>query len=721
MMNNKSSARISKWIWRIQQLDFVVQHQAGKLAEVPDALSRQPLESTNPYSQKDLEELYSGSECKPFDPFIKKATPLTISAMTTRAGRTNKAPVNDSKIKDKEDGGTKKRRKKIQDDGRQDKEPADGVKDMTEVKDDEDLNVVPPADGWDLQVWLREQNNEKNKQVFAQINDFKKNQRGPFKINSDGLLVRLSKAKNGDKDIEVEKVYVPESLRDFVFTVHHDMPLGGAHMGRNRLLKAVGSRYYWPAMDEELRSRVRGCLGCAKRKTTRNMNLGLTGPAQADAPWDVVGIDLIGEFLETDRGNKYVLTMVDHFTKWPIAIAIPDRKAETIARVIFEHLICEHGIPRRILSDRGQELISEVLKILYEKWGVRRVATGGYNPQANGVCERFHRYLNASMTQLYDKKSPNWDNCVPAAVFAYRVSDNDTTGYSPYFLQTGREARLPADNVFSPKGDKEDKDFVETMVSALKRAFDETRKQQYARFVENVVRRPDRQKPKFVKGDLVLLWARTSKESRLDIKDDKRAIPRKWVNPWKGPGVFEQKLTETQAEIMMEGKLTSVNYNRLARYVPWNHVRINDGKWSNNDSSESKNRAIALKHAERDVLVGDTILFELGQGSDEHGQVSFGVGLVLDTTTEFLKFQWLGSYKYKETDKFKPGWIDPKDRKVYYNDKKTKSSHVRYENDENEVFLKQKDLLLWGDEVLDSKNRLSNSAKESLRKARKDE
>ena len=92
MMNNKSSARISKWIWRVQQLDFVVQHQAGKLAEVPDALSRQPLPDTNPYNQGDIEELYSGSECKPFAP-IKKEPALTVLPVSTRSGAVTQTPV----------------------------------------------------------------------------------------------------------------------------------------------------------------------------------------------------------------------------------------------------------------------------------------------------------------------------------------------------------------------------------------------------------------------------------------------------------------------------------------------------------------------------------------------------------------------------------------------------------------------------------------------------
>jgi len=316
MMNNKSSARISKWIWRVQQLDFVVQHQAGKLAEVPDALSRQPLLDTNPYAQRDIDELYSGAECKPFAPLTKDSTLKVLPVATRRSGANTQTQVQAPVVVQEEQ-----------------KVSEDKIEEVVEEK--AECAILTHLEGWDLSVWLKEQSDEKNKQVFEQLQDYKKNKRGPYRINEDGLLVRVSKFVEGDTENVVERIFVPESLRHFVFVAHHNMPLGGAHMGRNRLSKTVGRRYYWPAMDEELRGRVRGCLGCAKRKTTRNMRLGLTGPVQASEPWDVVGIDLIGEFLETGRGNKYVLTMVDHFTKWPIAVCIPDRKAETIARAIY--------------------------------------------------------------------------------------------------------------------------------------------------------------------------------------------------------------------------------------------------------------------------------------------------------------------------------------------------------------------------------------------------
>ena len=73
-----------------------------------------------------------------------------------------------------------------------------------------------------------------------------------------------------------------------------------------------------------------------------------------------------------------------------------------------------------------------------KRWGIRKIETTGYQPQSNPV-ERFHRYLNSAMTALHGDFGLDWDRYVDAAVFTYRVSLNDATGYSPFFLLYGRE------------------------------------------------------------------------------------------------------------------------------------------------------------------------------------------------------------------------------------------------------------------------------------------
>ena len=235
----------------------------------------------------------------------------------------------------------------------------------------------------------------------------------------------------------------------------------------------------------------------------------------------MVGIDLVGECLETTTGNKWILTITDHFTRWPIAVAIPDKQASTVAKALYEHLITEHGTPRKILTDQGKEFVNEAVELLCKKWGISKVVTGGYNPQANGACERYHRWLNAAMTQLYDRKSPDWDQYLPAVSFAYRVSVNDSTGHSPFFLNKGREAVLPSDIVFSPEGgeekEEENSNYVDTMTKRLRDAFDFARRKQYSTFMENANRQPERNKPIFAKGDLVMLYSKTAKEARLEI------------------------------------------------------------------------------------------------------------------------------------------------------------------------------------------------------------
>jgi transposase InsO family protein len=106
---------------------------------------------------------------------------------------------------------------------------------------------------------------------------------------------------------------------------------------------------------------------------------------------------------------------------------------------------------------------------LCERLGISKVATAGYNPTGNAVVERFHRYLGASLCIVYEKKLPNWDDYLPAVLFSYRVSVNESTGYSPYFMQKGRHPVLPAHAQFSylREPEKSEKDYVERITASL--------------------------------------------------------------------------------------------------------------------------------------------------------------------------------------------------------------------------------------------------------------
>ncbi|KAL6738907.1 hypothetical protein Aduo_012403 [Ancylostoma duodenale] len=88
----------------------------------------------------------------------------------------------------------------------------------------------------------------------------------------------------------------------------------------------------------------------------------------------------------TERGNCYILTVVDHFTEYLGAYAIPDKKAETIAEVIFRNWISMNGRwPKTLLSDRGNEFENSIMKVLCEIMGIEQKLAKRYYPRENGL------------------------------------------------------------------------------------------------------------------------------------------------------------------------------------------------------------------------------------------------------------------------------------------------------------------------------------------------
>ena len=135
-------------------------------------------------------------------------------------------------------------------------------------------------------------------------------------------------------------------------------------------------------------------------------------------PFEMVGIDTCGLFPESLQGNKYIVTIVYHFSSWPEACAVPDKTAETVARLLLEKFFPVHACPQTLLSDTGTEFVNGVIEYLLTKMKVFHIKTSPFHPQKNGKTERFHRYMDDVMAKYVQKEPYNWDSFIPGMLLA---------------------------------------------------------------------------------------------------------------------------------------------------------------------------------------------------------------------------------------------------------------------------------------------------------------
>ena len=142
---------------------------------------------------------------------------------------------------------------------------------------------------------------------------------------------------------------------------------------------------------------------------------------------------------------------MDYLTKWPEAFAIPDQKMETVAKLFVEKIICRHGIPEELLSDRGANFLSELVQGICELLDVMKINTSGYHPQTDGLVEKFNSTLVNMISKSCTITDKDWDDHLDFLLFAYRVSAQDSTKESPFFLLYGRDPRIPTDTIITQK------------------------------------------------------------------------------------------------------------------------------------------------------------------------------------------------------------------------------------------------------------------------------
>lgn len=180
--------------------------------------------------------------------------------------------------------------------------------------------------------------------------------------------------------------------------------------------------------------------------------------------------------IETDlKGIANVLVVTDHFTRYAQAFPCRDQRALTVAKTLFEKFFVHYGLPSRIHSDQGRDFESRLIKELLGMLGIRKSRTSPYHPQGDAQPERFNRTLLSMLGTLDPAKRSRWSQSISGLVHAYNCTKNEATGYSPYLLMFGREARLPVDLCFNTSVDGKDpvkyQQYVESMKRDLQNAY----------------------------------------------------------------------------------------------------------------------------------------------------------------------------------------------------------------------------------------------------------
>ena len=242
------------------------------------------------------------------------------------------------------------------------------------------------------------------------------------------------------------RLLVPQSLRSEVLHLAHDTKSGG-HWGRDKTMARLLQSFYWPRMRRDVDLHISTCRAC-----TVNKHQGMPRRAmqnyQAGEPNERVHLDFLGPFETSNQGNKYILSIVDQFTRWIEIYALPEQTAIATSKTFFNGWIARFGTPTIVHTDQGRNFTSQLFQDLCSYLECTKTRTTPYRPNSNGQVERYNRMILTFIRCFIAGNDRDWDQHLAILGMSLRSTVNRTTGFTANMLMLGRELKMPWDVVF---------------------------------------------------------------------------------------------------------------------------------------------------------------------------------------------------------------------------------------------------------------------------------
>ena len=265
-----------------------------------------------------------------------------------------------------------------------------------------------------------------------------------YLIHSNGLLVR----KHVEYNNVCEQIVLPYVLRSKILNLAHCLPSSG-HIGMGKMRKRILKYFFWPGVYTDIREYCRTCETCQKiGKGGSIMKAPMEKPPIIDHPFSRLSIDVAGPLPQTKRGNRFVIAIVDHGTRWAETYPVPNHQATTVVQCLCDFM-SHYGIPDEILHDLGSDFTSELFTVILSYFGVKQLKCSVAHPQTNTVVERFNGTFKGMLTAATNQFEGEWDDMLKFIMFSYRELPLSDYGFSPYELVFGRYVKGPLSLLFN--------------------------------------------------------------------------------------------------------------------------------------------------------------------------------------------------------------------------------------------------------------------------------
>lgn len=262
----------------------------------------------------------------------------------------------------------------------------------------------------------------------------------------DGVLYR-QRVSGDEKDL-----VLPASMKQEAIRLNRDLPSAG-HQGVARTKARVKEKFHWYKMNQDIASYVSTCGSCNQQKKADMYGHVPVQEYQAGAPMERVHLDFLGPLPLTARGNKYVLMMVDQFTKWVECVPLPSQTAEVTAKAAVDQFFSRFGYPFQVFFDQGRYFESKLFTAFCEVLEIHKAKTIPFRPSANGQHERFNRTLMDAVRCYIHYSQDQWDVHLQQTADALRSAVNRSIEFTVNKLMLGREVNTLAYLMF-PRRDE---------------------------------------------------------------------------------------------------------------------------------------------------------------------------------------------------------------------------------------------------------------------------